>query len=500
MDPMPLLPDAPEPRKVLTPDGLWVATYDIGDADAPVVFALHGFASSFEANWWRTGWVRELTRAGYRVLAMDQRGHGASDKPHLASGYRMDLLVADVRAVLDTYILDDVSFVGYSLGARVGWHAALELPVHISRAVFGGIPDGDPLTRFRVDQARAFIDHGTPVEDRLTQAYLTMADATPGNDLEALVALVEGMRGSPQPDRAHPPQQPALFAAGSEDRILPASRSLAEATPNGEFFVIPGRNHFNAPTSRHFRDAALAFLAQPAPEATPAGFAVKPFPATTVPIAGSTDVWPVRRVLCVGRNYAEHAREMGNDPDREPPFFFTKPTDAVVPAAGEVAYPPLTANLHHEIELVVAIGRSAADVSVAEAARSIYGYAVGVDLTRRDLQDDAKALRRPWDWGKAFDASAPVSPITPNRSELTSGGITLEVNGERRQSGDLADMIWSVAEVISFASRSIRLEPGDLIFTGTPAGVGALVPGDVVTGSVEGVGGFEFTVGARTGG
>lgn len=259
---MPLLPDAPEPRKVLTPDGLWVATYDIGDPDHPVVFALHGFASSFVANWWRTGWVRELTRAGYRVVSMDQRGHGASDKPHVASGYRMDLLVEDVRAVLDTYILDDVSFVGYSLGARVGWHAALELPVHISRAVFGGIPDGDPLTRFRVDQARAFIDAGTPVEDRLTQAYLTMADATPGNDLPALVALVEGMRNSPQPDKANPPQQPALFAAGSEDRILPASRSLSEATPRGEFFEIPGRNHFNAPTSRHFRDAALEFLSR----------------------------------------------------------------------------------------------------------------------------------------------------------------------------------------------------------------------------------------------
>lgn len=251
------------PSKVVTPDGLRVATYDVGDPDAPVVFALHGFASSFVVNWWRTGWVRELGRAGYRVVAMDQRGHGASDKPASPGGYRMDLLVQDVRAVLDTYLLDEVAFVGYSLGGRVGWHAALEMPEHITRAVLGGIPDGDPLTRFRVDEARAWIDHGVPVEDPLTQAYLTMADATPENDLPALVALVEGMRGGPQPDRANPPRQPALFAAGSEDRILPATRALAEAA-GGEFFEIPGRNHFNAPTSRHFRQAALEFLARTA--------------------------------------------------------------------------------------------------------------------------------------------------------------------------------------------------------------------------------------------
>jgi pimeloyl-ACP methyl ester carboxylesterase len=257
---MDLLPAAPPPRAVLTADGLSIATYEFGNPDGPVVVALHGFASSTIVNWHHTGWVRELGRAGYRVIAMDQRGHGASAKPHDPEAYTMPILVEDLRAVLDTYLVDDVAFVGYSLGARVGWHAALELPVHISRAVFGGIPDGDPLTRFRVDQAKAYLADGTPVEDRLTQAYITMATGIGGNDLAALVALVEGMRGGAQPDPANPPRQPVLFATGSEDRILQASRALAAATPRAEFVEIPGRNHFNAPTSRAFRDAALAFL------------------------------------------------------------------------------------------------------------------------------------------------------------------------------------------------------------------------------------------------
>ncbi|WP_210505367.1 alpha/beta fold hydrolase [Naasia sp. SYSU D00057] len=258
---MDLLPAAPPPRAVLTPDGLSIATYEFGeDPEAPVVFALHGFSSSSAVNWLNTGWTRELVRAGYRVIAMDQRGHGASTKPHEAAAYTMSALVSDVQAVLDTYLLTDVSFVGYSLGARVGWHAALELPVHISRAVFGGIPDGYPLTRFRIDEALRYIADGTPVEDRLTQAYLSMAESIPGNDLPALVALVEGMQEGEQPDPAHPPAQPVLFATGSEDRIIDASRRLAAATPAGEFYEIPGRNHFNAPTSRKFRDAALDFL------------------------------------------------------------------------------------------------------------------------------------------------------------------------------------------------------------------------------------------------
>jgi pimeloyl-ACP methyl ester carboxylesterase len=246
----------------MTADGTPIATYDHGPADAPVVLAVHGFASSAYANWAATGWVRELQRAGYRVLAIDQRGHGASGKPHEADRYSMSILVDDVQAVLDAYLVDEAVFVGYSLGARVGWHASLDAARSITRSVLGGIPDGDPLTRFRVDEAERWLDGGEPVTDRLTRAYLTMADGIPGNDLRALVALVRGMRGGEQPDPARPPAQPVLFAAGSEDPILTASRRLAEATPLGEFFEIPGRNHFNAPTARAFRDRALAFLAR----------------------------------------------------------------------------------------------------------------------------------------------------------------------------------------------------------------------------------------------
>ncbi len=253
----------------MSPDGLELATYDFGEKadrhapalppDAPVVLAVHGFASSAVANWQATGWVRELGRAGFRVIGLDQRGHGASAKPHEPSAYSMEALVADVATVIDTYLLDEVVFVGYSLGGRVGWHAALELPHRITRAVLGGIPDGLPLTRFRIDQARALIASGTPVEDRLTGAYLTMAGSL-DNDLSALVSLVEGMRDGEQPDIANPPRQPILFATGSEDSILERSRGMAEAAPAGEFFEIPGRNHFNAPTSKAFRDRALEFL------------------------------------------------------------------------------------------------------------------------------------------------------------------------------------------------------------------------------------------------
>jgi pimeloyl-ACP methyl ester carboxylesterase len=264
-----LLPPAAPPAMVMSPDGVPIATYDHGDPEAPVVVAVHGFASSAYANWVATGWVRELERAGYRVLAIDQRGHGRSGKPHEAAAYSMSLLVADVRTVLDTYLVDEAVYIGYSLGARVGWHAALEGTHAITRAVLGGIPDGDPLTRFRTDEARAFVEAGRPVEDGLTRAYLDMAGGIPGNDLAALVALVEGMRGGAQPDPADPPQQPVLFAAGSEDPILAASERLAAAAPQGDFFVIPGRNHFNAPTARAFRTRALEFLAgdPAAPEA-----------------------------------------------------------------------------------------------------------------------------------------------------------------------------------------------------------------------------------------
>jgi pimeloyl-ACP methyl ester carboxylesterase len=260
-----LKPEIPPARSVISPDGTNIATYEFGDPDAPTVFAVHGFASSALLNWHSTGWIRDLVRAEFHVIAIDQRGHGASDKPHSPAAYTMGLLVADVLAVLDTFMLDEVAYVGYSLGARVGWEAARELPGRISKAVLGGIPDGDPLTRFQIAEARAHIEHGLPVDDRLTGAYLQMASGIDGNDLTALVALVEGMRGGPQPSADNAPDQPTLFATGSEDGILPKSRALAMAA-EGQFFEIPGRNHFNAPTSRHFRDAALKFLAQPLAE------------------------------------------------------------------------------------------------------------------------------------------------------------------------------------------------------------------------------------------
>ncbi len=218
---------------------------------------------------------------------------------------------------------------------------------------------------------------------------------------------------------------------------------------------------------------------------------VIPAPETpSVEVAGSSDRFPVRRIYCIGRNYAAHAREMGKDPDREPPFFFTKPADALVPNGAKVAYPPLTKDLHHEIELVVAIGREAFEIGQDRALERVYGYAVGIDLTRRDLQAEAKQLGRPWDVGKAFDQSAPCGAVHPVSAvgHRDSGRIWLEVNGAPRQSGDLSELIWSVPELISILSRYFKLMPGDLIFTGTPAGVGALEPGDRVTGGVEGVG------------
>ncbi len=244
----------------MSPDGVAIATYEWGDPDAPTIVAVHGFASSAIANWHVTGWTRELTRAGLHVIALDQRGHGASDKPNDPADYSMELLVADLIDVVDTYLIDEFALLGYSLGARVGWHAALELPERLIRAVLGGIPDGDPLTRFEVEQARAFVSGGARSSDRLTMSYLDMAAGMPGNNLAALVSLVEGMRGGVQPDPQHPPQQPVLFATGSEDPIVEASRRLAAAAPRGGFLEIPNRNHFNAPTSKVFREHGTVFL------------------------------------------------------------------------------------------------------------------------------------------------------------------------------------------------------------------------------------------------
>jgi fumarylpyruvate hydrolase len=219
-----------------------------------------------------------------------------------------------------------------------------------------------------------------------------------------------------------------------------------------------------------------------------------PFPATSVSVEGADARFPVRRVFCVGRNYAEHAREMGHDPDREPPFFFAKPADALTEEK-TVPYPPLTKDLHHEIELVVAIGKDGTDIPFEQAASHIFGYAVGIDLTRRDLQGMAKKAGRPWEWGKAFDLSAPIGPIVKSEGKsLSKGRIWLAVNGTVRQESDLSELIWSVPEIIADCSRSVALKRGDLIFTGTPAGVAACLRGDRLTGGVEGVGEIDVTI------
>lgn len=225
-------------------------------------------------------------------------------------------------------------------------------------------------------------------------------------------------------------------------------------------------------------------------------YVIPPVAAASSAVAGDTRRFPIRRVFCVGRNYSEHAREMGHDPDREPPFFFTKPADAVVPAEGTVPYPPLTSDLHHEIELVVAIGKDGVDITPEDALSHVWGYAVGLDLTRRDLQAQAKKMGRPWDWAKGFDASAPMTPLVPAAQigHPSSGAIRLKVNGVERQTGDLADLIWSIPEVISYISQSVALKAGDLIFTGTPAGVAAIERGDVLSGSVDGVSEFTLTI------
>jgi fumarylpyruvate hydrolase len=212
-------------------------------------------------------------------------------------------------------------------------------------------------------------------------------------------------------------------------------------------------------------------------------------------VAGSDAQFPVRRVYCVGRNYAAHAREMGFDPDREPPFFFCKPNDpeSVVPvAAGAVAtlpYPSQTANYHYEIELVVAIGKGGRDIPVAQAAEHIYGYAVGLDMTRRDLQMKMREMGRPWEIGKAFDYSAPVGVLHPLAAtgEINHGAIVLTVDGETRQQSDLSHLIWSVSEVIANLSTLFELQPGDLIFTGTPEGVGAVKAGERMVARIDGL-------------
>ncbi|MBK6629690.1 MAG: fumarylacetoacetate hydrolase family protein [Betaproteobacteria bacterium] len=209
----------------------------------------------------------------------------------------------------------------------------------------------------------------------------------------------------------------------------------------------------------------------------------------TVPVEGTEAQFPVRRIYCVGRNYAEHAREMGGNPEREPPFFFMKPADAIV-TDGRMTYPSKTADLQHEIELVVALSHGGRDIPVADALDCVFGYAVGLDMTRRDIQGELKAKGRSWEMGKAFDQSAPISSLVPASriGHPQRGAITLAVNSQPRQHGDLSDMIWPVADIIANLSGYVTLQPGDLIFTGTPAGVGKVERGDRLDGAVEGVG------------
>ncbi|MFQ5764472.1 MAG: fumarylacetoacetate hydrolase family protein [Rhodospirillales bacterium] len=229
-------------------------------------------------------------------------------------------------------------------------------------------------------------------------------------------------------------------------------------------------------------------------------FVIPQPPVAAVAVHGTGDRFPVRRVYCVGRNYAEHAREMGHDPDREPPFFFQKCPDNLVHAAapdgGEFPYPPKSEDVHHEVELVAALGQGGSDVAEGNALGLVWGYGVGIDMTRRDLQGEAKKMGRPWDASKAFEHSAPIGALKPaaDIGHPAQGRIWLDVNGETRQDGDLAELIWSVPEIIAHLSGLFELAAGDLIFTGTPAGVGPVKPGDVLEGGVEGVGEVRVTV------
>jgi fumarylpyruvate hydrolase len=228
-------------------------------------------------------------------------------------------------------------------------------------------------------------------------------------------------------------------------------------------------------------------------------YAIDPPRQPSVAVAGSDARFPVRRIFCVGRNYADHVREMGNDPKSEPPLFFTKPADAVVESGAAIPYPSQTANLHHEVELVLAIGLGGADIAPANALDHVWGYAIGVDLTRRDRQAEAKKAGAPWDAAKAFDNSAPIGALVPKAQAgpMTHARIWLSVNGETRQDADIDQMIWTIPEIIAALSRSWALAPGDLIFTGTPAGVGPLVAGDAVACGVAGLPELRFSIAGK---
>ncbi|WP_119255042.1 fumarylacetoacetate hydrolase family protein [Shinella zoogloeoides] len=225
-------------------------------------------------------------------------------------------------------------------------------------------------------------------------------------------------------------------------------------------------------------------------------YVIDPPPVVSLPVAGSTARFPVRRIFCVGRNYADHAREMGHDPDREPPFFFDKPADALIVGEADIPYPSCTGQLEHEAELVAALGSGGRNIDAAAALDRVWGYAIGNDLTRRDIQAEAKKLGRPWTMAKGFDGSAVCGPIHPvaRIGHPASGDIRLHVNGTLRQSGDILQMIWALPEIIAALSRLVELKAGDLVYTGTPSGVGRLVPGDVVEITIAGLGGLRNRV------
>lgn len=227
-----------------------------------------------------------------------------------------------------------------------------------------------------------------------------------------------------------------------------------------------------------------------------AAYVFKPAPVPTLPVVGSEALFPVHRIYCVGRNFAEHAIEMGHDPNKEPPFFFQKNSDTLVMTGSDFPYPTETKDVHHEIEMVVALKSGGDNIPLDKALDCVFGYAVGLDMTRRDLQGEAKKAGRPWETGKAFENSAPCGPLHPVSAvgHPDKGAVWLKVNGDIKQSGDLNQMIWKVPEMISYLSRLFTLKPGDLIFAGTPAGVGAIVKGDVMVGHVEGVDEVTFRV------
>jgi len=224
-------------------------------------------------------------------------------------------------------------------------------------------------------------------------------------------------------------------------------------------------------------------------------YAVNFRPTPALPVVESNQTFPIGRIYCVGRNYAEHAREMGHDPEREPPFFFMKPADAIVQNGATIPYPQMTKDLHHEIEMIVAIGRDGADIPVGKALEHVFGYGVGLDMTRRDLQGEAKKMGRPWEMGKAFDDSAPCTALKTVAmvGHPAKGAIWLKVNGKVTQKGDLSELIWNVPETISYLSKLITLRAGDLIMSGTPAGVGPVKAGDKLEGHVDGVGDLTVT-------